>query len=336
MTTIPKKPHNISGQSKADGIFRILCFCAASVMIIILAGLFLQLLIHSMPSIKKFGLSFIWSVKWDPVREEFGALPSIFGTLITTLIAMAIAVPLSFVIALFLVELAHPVLSRITSQALDLLAAIPSIIYGMWGLFVFAPFMQDYVQPFLLKFVQMPLDRLAALLSIITGSKVSIPLFSGASMGIGMLTSGLILALMVLPFVSAIMRDVFKMVPPVVKESAYGVGSTTWEVTYNVTLRYGMQGVLGAVFLGLGRAIGETMAVTFVIGNAQKISFSTFSQGTTIASTLASKFGDAVSQPIFKSVLLELGLVLFLATFVTQVLAQIWLNKVRKSSGGGL
>ncbi len=312
------KKQSKNNQSVPDRVFKVLTFLSALIIIVIMAGLFLQLAIHSIPTIKKFGFGFFYSKEWNPVTEQFGALTSIYGTLITTLIAVVIAVPLSFVIALFLVEIAHPVLRRIVSQALDLLAAIPSIIFGMWGLFVFAPFMQDYMQPFLGK-------HLAFL-----------PFFKGPPMGIGMLTAGLILALMILPFISAVMRDVFSMVPPVVKESAYGIGSTTTEVTVNVTMRYGMQGVLGAVFLGLGRAIGETMAVTFVIGNGYTVSASLFDPANTIASTLASQFSEAVSQPVFRSTLMELGLVLFIVTFLIQVAAQMWLNRVRLSSGGGL
>lgn len=323
-------------KNPADEFFRIICLSSACVMFLLLILLFVELTQHSIPSIKKFGLSFLWSTSWNPVKQDFGALQSIYGTLITTIIAMAIAVPTSFVIALFLVEIAHPLLGKIVGEALDLLAAIPSIIYGMWGLFVFAPFMQDHIQPFFAKKIQPILDSLTSFLSKITGLDINLPLFSGASMGIGIITAGLILALMVLPFTSAIIRDVFKMVPSVVKESAYGIGSTTWEVTRNVTLRYGLQGILGGIFLGLGRAIGETMAITFVIGNAQKISFSLFAPGTTIASTLASQFSEAVSQPLFKSVLLELGLILFIVSFAIQVLAQLWLNRIRKSAGGGL
>lgn len=312
------KKHPMNRQTLPDRIFKALTFVSALIIIVLMAGLFLQLAIHSIPTIKKFGFGFFCSKEWNPVTEQFGALSSIYGTLVTTVIAVLIAVPLSFVIALFLVEIAHPVLGRIVSQALDLLAAIPSIIFGMWGLFVFAPFMQDHVQPFLGK-------HLAFL-----------PFFKGPQMGIGMFTAGLILALMILPFISAVMRDVFRMVPPVVKESAYGIGSTTTEVTFHVTMRYGLQGVLGAVFLGLGRAIGETMAVTFVIGNGYTVSASLFDPANTIASTLASQFSEAVSQPIFRSTLMELGLVLFMVTFLIQVAAQLWLNRVRLSSGGGL
>lgn len=314
-----KKEHKAQpSQNLPDLFFRWATLLCALIILVMMGALFIQLSYHSIPTIKKFGTAFIWSQAWDPVKQDFGALPSIYGTVMTTLIAMVIAVPLSFVTALFLVELAPPLLSRAVSQALDLLAAIPSIIFGMWGLFVFAPFMQDHVQPFM------------------CGRLGFIPLFKGFPMGIGMLTGGIILALMILPFISAVMRDVFTMVPGVVKESAYGIGSTTWEVTYKVTMKYGMQGMLGALFLGLGRAIGETMAITFVLGNTQQISLSLMEPGTSIASTLASQFPEAVSQPVFKSALLELGLILFLMTFVIQVLAQIWLNKVRRGMGSGL
>lgn len=305
-------------QSFPDRIFSWMTFFSASLIIIVMAGLFIQLTIHSIPTISKFGFSFLTTQEWDPAKLEFSALSSIYGTLITTLIAMIIAVPLSFIIALFLVELAPPKIGRIVSQALDLLAAIPSIIYGMWGLFVFAPFMQDHVQPFL------------------AGKFGFLPFFKGVPMGIGVLTSGLILSIMVLPFISAIIRDVFQMVPHVVKEAAYGIGATTWEVTHKVTLQYGLQGILGAVFLGLGRAIGETMAVTFVIGNSYVISASLFDPGTTIASTLASQFSEAVSQPVFRSALLELGLILFIITFIIQVVAHVWLSKIRSKAGAGL
>ncbi len=313
-----KKKEAGSAVPYPDRIFKMLAFGSAFLIIALMGFLFIQLFYHSIPTIQKFGLAFFWSKRWDPVNLEFGALSSIYGTLVTSIIAMVIAVPLSFVIALFLVEIAGPKLRGIVSQALDLLAAIPSIIYGMWGLFIFAPFMQDHVQPFLGKYFGF------------------LPFFKGTPMGIGMLTSGLILALMILPFISAVMRDVFQMVPPVVKESAYGVGSTTWEVSCHVTMKYGLQGMLGAVFLGLGRAIGETMAVTFVIGNGYTVNASLFDPATTIASTLASQFSEAVSQPVFKSTLMELGLVLFIVTFGIQLAAQWWLNRIRKSAGGGL
>ena len=302
----------------ADKLFRYTAMACASVVLLLMIGFFLELGWNSMPAIKAFGVKFLTANEWNPVTQEFGAASSIFGTMVSTIIAMTLAVPLSFVIAFFLVEIAPPTASRILSESLDLLAAIPSIIYGMWGLFVFAPVMQDYVQPFL--------GRAFGFL----------PLFKGPPMGIGMLTAGIILALMILPFISAVMRDVFKMVPPIVKESAYGVGATKWEVCLDVTARYGMQGMIGGVFLGLGRAVGETMAVTFVIGNAHRISPSLFESGNTIASTLANEFAEAVSNPLFKSVLLELGLILLALSLAVQVVAYFWLGRMRRQSGGGL
>jgi len=283
-----------------------------------MGGILLQLGENSLPSIRAFGVGFITSTEWDPaMTQRFGAASSMYGTLASTFIAMILAVPLSLVIALFLVELAHPVLSRFVGYAIELLAAIPSIIYGMWGLFVFAPFMEKYIQ--------IPLNEHFGF----------IPLFSGAPMGIGMLTAGVILALMILPFVSAVMRDVFRMVPGVVQEAAYGMGSTTWEVTRRVTVRYGVQGLIGATFLGLGRAIGETMAVTFVIGNVHNISASLLAPGNSIASTLANEFAEA-SDPIYMSALVELGLILFAITLVIQVIAYVWVKRIRCSMGGGL
>ena len=227
---------------------------------------------------------------------------------------MLLAVPLSILVALFLVELSGPGLSRWISGGIELLAAIPSIIYGMWGLFVFAPFMAGYVQP--------------ALKTLFGDSS----LFDGPPIGIGMLTAGSILAFMILPFITSVIRDVFMMVPPVLKESAYGMGATTWEVTRKVTIRYGIQGIIGAVFLGLGRAIGETMAVTFVIGNAHNISTSLFAPANSITATLANEFTEA-SEPVYLSSLIELGLVLFLITFIIQITAQLWLKRVKKSMG---
>jgi phosphate transport system permease protein len=309
---------NQAKQCFSDNLFKVLTVACATLVIVLMVGFFIQLFWHSMESINTFGFGFLFSSEWDPVRNLYGAASSIYGTLVTTAIAMLIAVPLSFVIALFLVEMAHPVISKIMGQAIDLLAAIPSIIYGMWGLFVFVPFMQDYIQPFLADTLRLK----------------HIFLFRGPAMGFGLMTAGIILALMILPFICAVMRDVFKMVPPVVKESAYGTGATTWEVTFDVTMKYGIQGLLGAVFLGLGRAIGETMAVMFIIGNTPDISVSLFGSGNTISSTLANNFAEA--EGLFQSVLFELGLILLVITFMIQVFAQMWLNKVRKSAGGGL
>jgi phosphate transport system permease protein len=278
-------------------------------------GLFLKLAQDSRLSIREFGLSFLTSVRWDPVAGEFGALTSLYGTVASTAIALILAVPMSVVIALFLVELATPTLSRIIGYAVELLAAIPSIIYGMWGLFVFAPFMSDYIQPFLGNYLGF------------------LPLFQGPPMGIGMLTAGIILALMILPFISAVMRDVFRLIPPVLKEAGYGVGATTWEVTSNITFRYGLGGLLGATFLGLGRALGETMAVTFVIGNEHALHASLFQPGNTIASTLANEFTEA-TEPLYLSALVELGLLLFIITFIIQIAANYLLNRVRRSMEG--
>jgi phosphate transport system permease protein len=302
---------------KTDMLFKGLTASCAGLIFLVIGGIFFSLVTSSFPSIKKFGFSFLVSQKWNPVAEKFGALSSIYGTLLSTLIALVIAVPLSLVIALFLVEFAHPVLSRIVGNAIELLAAVPSIIFGMWGLFVFAPFMSKDIQPWLKKYVGF------------------LPLFKGPPMGIGMLTTGIILALMILPFISAVMRDVFKMVPPVMKEAGYGMGATTWEVTRDVTVRYGIQGMIGACFLGLGRAIGETMAVTFVIGNSSKISASLLAPGNSIASRLANEFAEA-SDPLYLSALMELGLVLFAMTFILQVITQVWFKRIRKNMGGDL
>ena len=302
------------GLFPAEGLFRAVALACAGFVLVVMAGLFVVLLYRSHLSIHKFGWGFLWSAAWNPVRDDFGAASSIFGTILSTVIAMLIAVPLSFIIALFLVEIAHPRIARPVSYGIELLAAVPSIIYGMWGLFVLAPLMANHVQPVLQKF----LGRL--------------PLFSGPPMGIGMLTAGLVLALMVLPFITAVVRDVFALVPPVMKEAGYGLGATTWEVTRKVTVGYGMKGIVGGVFLGLGRAIGETMAVTFVIGNDHRIAASLFASGNSIASTLANEFTEA-SEPVYLSALVELGLILFVVTLVIQVLAQLWLNHIGRLSG---
>ncbi|MCP4197494.1 MAG: phosphate ABC transporter permease subunit PstC [Proteobacteria bacterium] len=308
----PKPPSR-----RGDKIYRYLTVGSAALIFFVLIALGIQLCANSWPSIAKFGAGFLVSDAWNPVTEEFGALSSIFGTLVSTIIAIAIAVPLSIVVALFLVELAPPAISKPVGYAIELLAAVPSIIFGMWGLFVFAPFMADHVQP------------------LLAGTLGFLPLFSGPPMGIGMLTAGLILALMILPFVTAVMRDVLQMVPPVVKEASFGMGSTTWEVTRKVTIPYGFSGLLGAVFLGLGRAVGETMAVTFVIGNNHKMSASLFAAGNSIASTLANEFTEA-SEPLYLSALVQLGLVLFVLTLLIQAGAELWIGRTKKKAGGGL
>ncbi len=298
----------------ADSIFKALAFASAAIIFLIMVGIFIQLVHSSRLSIHKFGLGFLISQQWNPVTQQFGAASSIYGTLVSTVIALILALPLSLAISLFLVDLAPPTVSKYVGYAIELLAAIPSIIYGMWGLFIFAPYMADHVQPFLQNYLGF------------------IPLFKGPPMGIGMLTSGIILALMILPFTTAMMRDVLKMVPSIVTEAAYGMGSTTWEVTKKVTVPYAITGLVGGAFLGLGRAIGETMAVTFVIGNNHNISASLFEAGNSIASTLANEFTEA-SEPMYLSALIELGLVLFVITFLIQVAAHFWLKRLSKSTG---
>jgi phosphate transport system permease protein len=311
------KGHQVKTSPGGDRTFRWLTFICSLLVPLAMLAIGLELLRSSWPAVKQFGWGFFFSEEWNPVLQEFGAASSIFGTLVSTLIAMVIAVPLSLAIALFLVELAPPRVSRTVGTLIELLAAVPSIIYGMWGLFVFAPFMAHYVQPFL-------------------GQTLGfLPLFQGPPMGMGMLTAGIILAFMVLPFISAIARDVFQLVPPVVKESAFGMGATTWEVTYKVTIPYGLVGIIGAVFLGLGRALGETMAVTFVIGNAHRISASLFAPSNTIASTLANEFSEA-TEPLYVSSLVALGLVLYLITYLVQVGSQKMLRRMYRAWSVGL
>jgi phosphate transport system permease protein len=284
----------------------------------ILAAILISLAIGSSLTLQKYGVSFIWSSEWDPVQEKFGALVPIFGTLVTSFIAMLIGVPVSFGIALFLTELSPGWLKRPLGTAIELLAAIPSIIYGMWGLFVFAPLFQTYVQPLFIKaFSDIP--AIGAL-------------FAGPPMGIGMMTAGLILSIMVIPFITAVMRDVFELVPPMLKESAYGLGASTWEVVWKVVLPYTKIGVVGGVMLGLGRALGETMAVTFVIGNAHQLAASLMAPGNSIASALANEFTEAVGDLYF-SALIELGLILFLITTVVLALSKLLLLRLARNEG---
>ncbi len=301
--------------SVPDLLFRALTTICAGLVMLAALGILFELVRNSRLSLARFGWRFLVSGEWNPVTGNFGALSSVFGTVVSTAIAMVIAVPLSLMIALFLVEMAPPLVRRVAGTSIELLAAIPSIIYGMWGLFVFAPFMASHIQPLL--------GRTLGFL----------PLFQGTPMGIGMLSAGIILAFMILPFISSVMRDVFAMVPPVLKESAYGMGATTWEVTRHVTSRYGLRGLVGASLLGLGRALGETMAVTFVIGNDHRISASLFAAGNSIASTLANEFAEA-SEPLYLSALVELGLVLFIVTFAIQAITQLWLARIARSGGG--
>jgi len=308
-------PDRIIKPVAGDRVFRwITAVCAAAIPVL-MAGLVCVMVFNSHLALKKFGLGFLTSTAWNPIAQEYGALSSIFGTGVSTLIAMLIAMPMGLAVALFLVEWAPPKVEAFFGTAIELLAAVPSIIYGMWGLFVFAPFMADHVQPLLGRYLGF------------------LPLFKGPPMGIGMLTTGIILALMILPFISSVSRDVFKMVPSVLKESAYGLGATNWEVTKGVILPYALHGIIGAGFLGLGRALGETMAVTFVIGNSHRLSASLFETGNSIASTLANEFTEA-SEPLYLHALVALGLVLFLITVTSQIAAQLWLRHIIKKAGG--
>ena len=301
-----------------DKLFRGATRLSAILVFASVLGIFIALLTGSLPALKKFCFGFLFSSEWNPVTENFGALVAIFGTLVTSAIELLIAVPVSFGIALFITQLAPKWLKRPIGTAIELLAAIPSIIYGMWGLFVFAPMFADHVQPWISDtFGDLPF--IGAMLQ-------------GPPMGIGMFTAGLILAIMIIPFIAAVMRDVFEIVPQVLKESAYGLGATTWEVVWNVVLPYTRVGVVGGIMLGLGRALGETMAVTFVIGNAQRISPSLFMPGSTISSTLANEFTEAVGK-MYTASLIELGLILFLITFIVLALARLLLMRMSASAG---
>jgi len=305
-------------QRVQDFLFhRITQFFAVAVLIA-LVGILISLTINAWPALRAFGPGFFFSTEWDVVNGQFGGLIAIYGTVVTSLIALLIAVPLSFGIAVFLTELCPQQLRRPLGTAIELLAAVPSIIYGMFGLFIFAPLFAEYIQP-----------GLAATLGQVPGLGI---LFSGAFNGIGVLCAGLILAMMILPFIASVMRDVFDIVPPVLKESAYGIGCTTWEVVKNVVLPYTKAGVIGGVMLGLGRALGETMAVTFVIGNAHRLSASLFSPGTSIASTLANEFGEAEAGNHLSS-LFALGLALFVITFIVLACAKWMLSSMEKKQG---
>jgi phosphate transport system permease protein len=302
----------------ADKAFEWLTRSFAFLVFSLLLAILASLIAGSQLSLEKFGAAFLWTADWNPVKEEFGALVPIYGTLVSSAIAMLIGVPVSFGIALFLTELSPVWLKRPLGTAIELLAAIPSIIYGMWGLFVFAPLFQAHVQPLMISH-----------LGGIPGIGL---LFSGPPIGIGMFTAGLILSIMVIPFITAVMRDVFEIVPPMLKESAYGLGATTWEVVWRVVLPYTKVGVIGGIMLGLGRALGETMAVTFVIGNAHRLSASLMAPGNSIASALANEFTEAVGDLYF-SALIELGLILFLITTIVLALSKLLLLRLSRNEG---
>jgi phosphate transport system permease protein len=301
-----------------DLIFRNATRAAAVFVLLLLGGVIVSLVIGSMPALKTFGLGFLTTQSWNPVTEKFGAIAPIYGTVVTSLIAMLIGIPVSIGIAIFLTQVCPYWLRRPIGTAIELLAGIPSIIYGIWGLFVFAPFLQSTIQPFLIDlFADVPVLN---------------TFFAGPPYGIGVFTAGLILAIMVLPFITAITRDVFETVPPVVKEAAFGMGCTTWEVVRKIVLPYTRVGVIGGVMLGLGRALGETMAVTFVIGNAHRISASILAPGTTISATIANEFNEAVGET-YTSSLIALGLILFVITFIVLAAARLMLMRLEKQAG---
>ncbi|MBM3116289.1 phosphate ABC transporter permease subunit PstC [Jeongeupia naejangsanensis] len=305
-------------QALQDMVFRGSTRFFAFLVLALLAAIILSLIHGAWPSIQAFGIGFITGSDWNPVTEQFGGWNSIRGTLLSSFIALLIGIPVSFGIAIFLTELSPAWLRRPLGIAIELLAGVPSIIFGMWGLFIFAPWFADNVQPWL------------------TEHTAGIPmigwLFQGPPMGIGMFTAGLILSVMIIPYIASVMRDVFEVVPPMLKESAYGLGCTTWEVVWNVVLPYTRHGVIGGVMLGLGRALGETMAVTFVIGNSHKAIESLFDPGTSIAATLANEFTEATGT-LHTASLINLGLLLFLITFVVLVLSKLLLLKLQRGEG---
>ncbi|MDE2347440.1 MAG: phosphate ABC transporter permease subunit PstC [Gammaproteobacteria bacterium] len=314
-------PRHAAKQLIYERIFRAATLTAAILVLLILGGVVLSLIIGAWPALRHFGFGFVTREVWNPVTEEFGARAAIFGTVVTSLIAMVLAVPTAFGIALFLTQMCPPRLKRPIGVAVELLAAVPSIIYGLWGLFVLAPVLQRHTQPWLIAHV--------GVLPIIG------PLFRGPPFGIGILTAGIVLAIMILPFIAATMRDVFDTVPPMLKESGYGLGATTWEVIWRVVVPHSRVGMVGGIMLGLGRALGETMAVTFVIGNAHRISASLLAPGTTISSAIANEFTEAVGK-LYTSSLIALGLLLFVITFTVIAAAQAMLRRLERRATAAL
>jgi phosphate transport system permease protein len=316
--SVPLTSARLKRAHRNDRIFHRLTQASALLVLAIFTGILWALVIGAWPAITAFGLSFFWTEAWNPVREVYGAAAPIYGTLVTSFIAMLIAVPVGIGIAIFLTELCPRPLRRPVGIAVELLAGIPSIIYGIWGLFILAPFLQQNFQPWAIEtFDGIPL----------LGS-----LFAGPPYGIGVFTAGVILAIMILPFISAITRDVFEAVPSVLKEAAYGLGATTWEVVWNVVIPYARGGMVGGIMLALGRALGETMAVTFVIGNAHRISASLFAPGTSISAAIANEFTEATSE-LYRAALIELGLILFFVTFLVLAAAQFMLYRLERRAG---
>ncbi len=301
-----------------DTRFRLTTLAAALLLLLIFIGVIGALIVGAMPAFKAFGFGFLTTEAWSPARDRFGALGPIYGTLVTSAIAMLIALPVGVGIAVFLTELCPRMLRRPIGIAIELLAGIPSIIYGIWGLFVFAPFFQAYVQE--------------PVITALDGVPVLGTLFGGAPFGIGILTAGIILSIMILPFIAAVTRDVLETVPSVLKEAAYGVGATNWEVIRKVAVPYARAGVVGGAMLALGRALGETMAITFVIGNAHRISPSLFAPGTSISASIANEFTEATTE-IYLASLIELGLLLFIITFIVLAAAQLMLRSMEKGQG---
>jgi len=319
VTTGAPAPRPVNRLRWVDAVFAGLAQGAAWLTLALLAGILGSLVFGAMPAIREYGLSFLWTAEWDPVQNRYGGLVMIYGTLMTSIIALLIAVPVSFGIALFLTELSPGWLKRPLGIAVELLAAVPSIVYGMWGLLVFGPVLATYVQQ--------PLQAITRGVPFI-GS-----LFSGPPVGIGIFSAGVILAIMIIPFIASVMRDVFEVTPPMLKESAYGLGSTTWEVVSKVVLPYTKTGVVGGVMLGLGRALGETMAVTFVIGNMNQLnSLSVFEAANSITSALANEFAEA-GEGLHQASLIYLGLVLFFITFVVLTFSKLLLAQLKKGEG---
>lgn len=313
------KPTIKAPGKNGDIIFSALVRLAALITLLLLGGIIVSLIFASWPSMQKFGFAFLWTKEWDAPAEQFGALVPIYGTVVTSLIALIIAVPVSFGIALFLTELAPNWLKRPLGIAIELLAAIPSIVYGMWGLFVFAPLFAEYFQT--------PVGE------VLSGIPIVGELFSGPAFGIGILAAGVILAIMIIPYIAAVMRDVFEQTPVMMKESAYGIGCTTWEVIWRIVLPFTKNGVIGGVMLGLGRALGETMAVTFIIGNTYQLdSASLYMPGNSITSALANEFAEAESG-VHTAALMELGLILFVITFIVLALSKLMIMRLAKNEG---
>jgi phosphate transport system permease protein len=316
-TVVAIDARHAAGQRLRERAFRGATFAAALLVLLLLGGVALSLLLGAWPAFAHFRLTFLTREIWNPVTEQFGALAAVYGTVVTSLLSLLLAIPVSFGIAIFLTELAPVWLKRPVGVAVELLAAVPSIIYGIWGLFVLAPILQRHVQPWLIDWLG-PLPVVGKL-------------FQGPPFGIGVLTAAFVLAIMVIPFISAVMRDVFETVPDVLKESAYGLGATTWEVIWQVVVPYARTGMIGGVMLGLGRALGETMAVTFVIGNAHRIGSSLLAPGTTISASIANEFTEAVGA-LYTSSLVALGALLFLITFLVIAAARLMLLRLERKA----